>query len=112
NAAAVYWHDGATNPDQVLKAEVNKNVITILGYPCDELILTCKSGVQKYYFTHKLKLDAKLFVNHKFGNWNEYAAKTNAIPLKMYIDNAQVTLEAVATEVKPMKLEDKEFQLP
>ena len=50
NSAAVLWNDGSVNPDEVIKSELNKGVITILGYQCDELILTCKSGVQKYYF--------------------------------------------------------------
>src|SRR5262249_10946839 len=66
NSEALFWNDGATNPDEVLKAEINKGVIEILGYRCDELILTCKSGTQKYYFSSKLSADAKLFINHKF----------------------------------------------
>jgi len=57
NSEAFLWNDGATNPDEVLKSEVNKGVTEILGYKCDELVLTCKSGIQKYYFNSKLSVD-------------------------------------------------------
>lgn len=55
NSPTILWNDGAENADEVIKAEVNKGVIEILGYKCDELILTCKTGVQKYYFNSKIK---------------------------------------------------------
>ena len=68
----VYWVDVSKNDDEVLKSELHKEVITILGYKCDELVLTCKRGTQKYYFNSKLGMDAKLFINHKYGNWYDY----------------------------------------
>src|SRR5688572_608614 len=39
SSPAVLWNDGAVNPDEVVKSEVNKGAATILGYKCDELIL-------------------------------------------------------------------------
>lgn len=108
----LFWNDGATNPDEVLKPEINKGVTEILGYKCDELILTCKSGTQKYYFNSKLSVDTKLFVNHKFGNWYDFLSKSNSLPLKSIVDNGQFTLESVATEVKEMKLDKTLFELP
>jgi hypothetical protein len=112
NSEAILWNDGSVNDDSVLSFQINKGVTDILGYKCDELVLVCKSGTQKYYFNSKLGVDAKLFANHKFGNWSEFVRLTNAVPLKIIIDNQQFTMESVATEVKPMKLDDKEFQLP
>ena len=56
NSETLLWNDGATNSDEILKAEVNKNVIELLGYKCDELVLTCKSGTQKYYSTQNFLL--------------------------------------------------------
>ncbi len=76
------WNDGAVNPDSVLKTELNKEVVDILGYKCDELILTCKSGVQKYYFNSKLQIDPKLFENHKFGNWYQYLSTIKGSTVK------------------------------
>ena len=111
NTETLIWNDGAVNPDSVLKAVIKKEVIEILGYMCDELVLTCKSGVQKYYFSSKLSVDAKLFANHKFGNWYDFLLKSNALPLKTIVDNPQFVLESIATEVKPLKLEKAFFQL-
>lgn len=112
NSPAVFWNEGAVNTDEVLKTEINRNATEILGHKCDELVMTCKSGVQKYYFSNKLKVDPKLFENHKFGNWSEYISRSGALPLKISIDNPQFVLESVATEIKPMKLEDALFRLP
>ena len=89
-----------------------KNVTEVLGYPCDELVLTCKSGLQKYYFNTKLSVDITLFTNHKFGNWYDYLSKANSLPLKMIIDNSQFSWECVATKVTAMKLDKAFFELP
>jgi hypothetical protein len=112
NSEAFLWNDAATNPDEVLKSELNKEVTEILGYKCDELILTCRSGIQKYYFNSKLSVDSKLFVNHKFGNWYDFVSKANALPLKSVIENAQFSLESIATNVTAMKLDNLFFALP
>lgn len=112
NSEAVLWNDGAVNSDEVISTELHKAVIDILGYKCDELVLTCKSGVQKYYFTSGVPVDSKLYINHQFGNWYTVLSKTNAIPLKMTIDNAQFYIESTATEIKPGKLDAAMFTLP
>ncbi|SHG10998.1 hypothetical protein SAMN05443549_10280 [Flavobacterium fluvii] len=112
NSETLLWNDGSIQGDEVLKVEVNKKVIEILGYKCDEVILTCTSGVQKYYFNTKLSVNPKLFVKHKFGNWADYLSKSKSLPLKSIIDTAQFTLESIATEVKPTKLDPKMFELP
>jgi hypothetical protein len=112
NSPSILWNDGAVNTDSVLKSELNKGVIDILGYKCDELILTCKSGVQKYYFNSKLKIDPKLFENHKFGNWYKYVSQSQAVPLKMILDNTQFSVIIAATAIQPQKIDDQLFALP
>ena len=112
NSETILWIDGSVNPDSIIKVQLNKGVTEILGYKCDELILTCKSGTQKYYFNTKLSVDTKLFANHKFGNWYDFLSKSNSLPLKAIVDNGQFTLESVATEVKEMKLDKIFFELP
>ncbi len=107
----VFWNNAAEHDDQVLSAKINKNVTTILGYVCDELILTCGSGVQKFYYSSKLKVDSKLFTKHQYGNYYNYVSRTNAIPLKTIIEDPEFTMESVATEIKPGKLDPKMFQL-
>ncbi|MFI5136498.1 MAG: hypothetical protein ACHQIM_01640 [Sphingobacteriales bacterium] len=112
NSEAVLWNDVTVNPDSVISSELHPGAAVVLGYTCDELVLNCKSGVQKYYFSSKLPVDSKLYANHLYGNWYIFLTKANAMPLKMIIDNAQLTLESIATEVKPMKLDPSLFLLP
>lgn len=112
NSEEAIWNDGSIQGDEVLKTEVNKGVVEILGYKCDEVVLTCKSGVQKYYFSSKIAADPKLFVNHKFGNWYQYLSLSNALPLKMVVETAQFEMTSTATEVTASKLDDNLFQLP
>ena len=111
NSDIIYWNDGSIQGDEILKAEINKNSTEILGYKCDELILTCKSGVQKYYYSSKFSIDSKLFMNHKFGNWYDFVSRSNSLPLKIIIENAQFTLTSIATEIKPKVLETSFFTL-
>jgi len=112
NSPSILWNDGAVNPDSVLKTELNREVVDILGYKCDELIFTCKSGEQKYYFNSKLQIDPKHFENHKFGNWYQYLLKSKAVPLKMMIDNVQFSVVSMATNIQPEKIDDQFFVLP
>jgi len=109
----ILYNDCSENPDEVLKVEVNRNATRILGHSCDELVLTCKSGVQRYYYSPGVvKVDASAFAKHKFGNLNEVMARTNSLPLKMIVVNAQFTIETVAVEISPEKLDDEIFTLP
>jgi hypothetical protein len=112
SSETVLWNDGSVKNDAVNSAELHYDAAVISGYHCDELILNCKSGVEKYYFSSKLPIDSRLYAKHQFGNWYAYLSKANAVPLKMIIDNAQFTLESTATAIKPMKLEKKRFELP
>jgi hypothetical protein len=112
NIPSVLWTDAAIANEQIIKSEIKKNAAKILNYDCSELTLTCKSGVQKYYFSSKFPIDAKVFEKHKYGNWYDYLVKANAVPLKSVIETAQFTLTSTATEVTPMKVEDSMFELP
>lgn len=112
DSEAAIWNDGAMNSDEVLKSEINKEVVDILGYKCDELILTCKSGMQKYYFNTKLSVDAKLFANHKFGNWYDFVSRTNSLPLKFIYDSPQFYLESIATDVHSEPIDKSLLTLP
>jgi hypothetical protein len=112
NVSSILWKDAAINDNEVLTSEINKNAIEILGYTCDELILTCKSGVQKFYFNSALKVDPALYANHKFLNWNEVISKSSALPLKIILDTPQFSLESIAVEIKPMVLDKTLFELP
>jgi hypothetical protein len=63
-----------------------------------------------YYM--KAGVDASLYSKHQFGNWFTYLQNAKAIPLKMVIDNSQLTIESTATSVISMKLNQSLFSLP
>ena len=109
---SVFWNDAAVQGDEVLSAQINKDAVTILGYKCDELLLECKSGLQKYYFNSKLAVDPSSFVNHKFGNWYEFVSRAKALPLKSVVDNGQFEITSEATKVTPKKVDVAIFALP
>ncbi len=112
NSEYIYWNDAGKDEDSVIKVELNKSDTVVLGYKCDELILTCVTGVQKFYFNSKLGINAKHFARHKFGNWYQYLEITNALPLETIIDNEQFTMVSVAVEIKSTHIDKKEFVLP
>lgn len=112
DSKVLHWNDGSIYDDPVLSAEVNKNVTEILGYKCDELILTCKSGVQKYYFSNLLGVDYLLYEKHKYGNYDKYTSTAKALPLKLVIETKMFIMESVATEVHPQELYKELFVLP
>ena len=112
NSDSAFWDNAAINPDSVISFSLNKAVANFLGYTCDELILNCKSGTQKYYFNTKLGIDPAKCVNHKYGNWYDYVLNSKSVPLKMEVDNAQFVMTSIAVEIKPSKLDSSIFQLP
>jgi hypothetical protein len=112
NSDTLLWNNGSENDDEVLKVELNKGVTTILGYLCDELILTCDASLHKYYFNASIGVDPKLFEKHKFGNWYAFVSKSKALPLKIIMETNDFVMESTATLVSPMKLTDALFQLP
>lgn len=115
NSEAAIWIDASikTEGDEILKTQINKSVTTILGYLCDELVLTCKSGIQKYYFNSSvLKANPETFANHKFANWYEFLKITKSLCLKSIIETDQFILESTVTKITPLKLDDTLFKLP
>ena len=112
NSEAAFWNDGSVNADEVLKAEINKDVADVLGYRCDEIILTCKSSVQKYYYSSQFSVDVSAFEKHKYGNWYDFISRSKSLPLKVIIESPQFSFEGVAVEVETMQLDQEMFLLP
>lgn len=106
------WNDASVQGDEVLDIKINKGVTEILGYKCDEIILKCKSGTQKFYFSSKLAVDPSLFVKHKLGNWYDFISKAKALPLKTIIENDQFVITSTAVKVTKKVIEASVFALP
>ena len=112
NSETIMYNDVTAQGDEIYESELNKNAATILGYACDELILTCKNGTQKYYFNAAIAVDPKDYINHKLGNFYDFISKSKALPLKSTIETQLFSIESTATSVTKMNLEDSKFLLP
>lgn len=114
NSDTVTWTNGNINHDSVINSQVNKNISEILGYRCDEIILTTKSGIKKFYFNANsvLSTDPKKFINYEAGNWYDFLSISNSLPLRTIEDNEFSTYELIAKEIIPKKLENDFFNLP
>lgn len=112
NSDVLLWNDASVKNEEILSSSIKPHAANILGYNCDELTLTCKSGIQKYYYSTKLAADYNLYEKHLFANWYDFLKLAKAMSLKSIIETPQFTLEQLATEVIPKKLEDSFFVLP
>ncbi len=56
--------------------------------------------------------NANSFKNHFYGNWYDFLKVSKSLPLKSIIETQQFTVLSIATSVKEMKLDYKEFKLP
>jgi hypothetical protein len=94
------------------KATMKTGKQPILGYSCNTLLVDSEVGPTTYFYNKKIKVNPNPFSRHRYGNWSNYLLKTKgALPLKFIVVSKYYTLIATATEVTPLKLEDKEFDL-
>lgn len=100
HSEAILWYDGGNLENPITEIVHNKNIVEILGYKCDELILKSKDQTETYYFNSKLGVDVALYSKHLLGNWYDYLKVAKALPLKIILDSQQFTMTGTATEVK------------
>lgn len=113
NSDTIRWTDGTLNHDSIISMHINKNVLKILGYDCDELIMTCNNGIKKYYYSSSnFKINAKQFIKYKSGNWTDFLLITNSLPLMQIEDGKNVHTKIVAIETAKIKLDETFFKLP
>jgi len=112
NSGTIRWDDGAINKDTIYKVQLNKGVTEILGYKCDELIFTCKSDTEKYYFTSKFHINSDLYTKQVYQNWYDYLKIAKAMPLKMVMTSKDINVSMVAVDITPMKIDESMFTLP
>ena len=107
----LYYEDYSKNLDKALSYEIKKNQDTILGTPCDVLIVQAEKSKEYFYYNSKCGINPELFKQHNYGNWYYIISKTKALPLKTVIETKQFIMTSVATEIIPMKLEDTVFEI-
>ncbi len=109
---SAFWLDASQAAETITKIEVVKNAAEVIGYSCDMVVITTPTATEKYYYNIKFAVDPSLFVNHKYGNWADFVAKSKSLPLKIVIDNSQFILQSEAKSIKASKVPDDVFELP
>lgn len=107
----LYYEDYSENKDKALSYEIKKNQDTIMGIPCDLIIVKAEKSKTSYYFNSSYKVNPELFKGHNYGNWYYMVSKTKALPLKTVMETEQFIMTSIATEVKPMQLKDNVFEI-
>ena len=107
----LYYEDYSKNKDKALSYEIKKNQDTIMGIPCDLIIVKTEKSKISYYFNSSYKVNPELFKGHNYGNWYYIVSKTKTLPLKTVTETEQFIMTSIATEVKPMQLKDNVFEI-
>ena len=112
SSETIFCTDDKKQDDDIISVKLNKNATKVLDFNCDELVIKYNTKVQKYYFNSEINLDSKFLENHKFIDWYGNLLKANALPLKIITESFGFTNETIATDIIPLKIENKTFELP
>lgn len=107
----LYYEDYSKNKDKALSYEIKKHQDTIMGVPCDLIIVKAEKSKTSYYFNSSYKVNPELFKGHNYGNWYYIVSKTKALPLKTVTETEQYIMTSVVTEFTPTKLNDNVFEI-
>lgn len=110
----IFWRNEKLSKDTIVDFKVNKSVVTILGYECDELIIKKPGVIEKYYFSNKLALNPKFYNVPVKGNYYGTSSITKSITLKtiFILVNQGLTLESTALNIDKSPVDDKIFLIP
>ncbi|MCF6168794.1 hypothetical protein [Lutibacter sp.] len=107
----LYYEDYSNNKDKALIYEIKKNQDTIMGIPCDLIIVKAENSKTLFYFNSTYRVNPELFREHNYGNWYYTISKTRALPLKIVAETDQYIMTSIATEITFMKLNDNVFEI-
>ena len=106
------FFEGAINRDSIRDFSIQPNADTVLGHSCQSVTFKSLSGTSTFFYSEDFPLDAGKFRAQQFANWAFYCEKAHAVPLKMVVRNEQWTMTAVATEIRPFRIDSSFFQTP
>ena len=106
------WYGVTVNHDTIYRIDLKENDTTILGYPCDRLMFTCRSGIQAYYFNRELAVDPDLYKDYKEVNYFAYLSIAKSLALKEVFMTPNYTEIVIATKVERIPIDDGLFVLP
>lgn len=97
--------------DPILSIEEESTSERVLGYECKKIIIKGKLTETTYFFSNKIRISAKNFKNHYYGNWNKYLEVSNSLPLKIITRNNFLFMIMTATNIDFSKVDDSEFKI-
>jgi len=106
------WNDVGENTDELISMDITENAAKVMGINCDLLTIKSKEGTAQYYYSKDYPINPEGYKNHKYDFWDMYVEKAKAIPLKAIADSEEFYIEATATKIEPMKIDESEFDLP
>lgn len=99
--------------DELVEFVDGTDTETILGIPCKTIVLKSKLGEMKlWYNSNFLKVDPKLFKDHKYGHWAQIIGKIKCLPLKVEQKAFMAYVVQTAIEYKSEPVSDSQFALP
>jgi len=106
------WNEANLNTEELKDFEIEENAAKILDINCHLITMNTSDGVYKYYYNLDYPINPADYAKHDFAFWKFYVEKAKAQPLKIVVDTDEIYMEATATEIKAMKIDDSEFALP
>ena len=108
-----YWEDYKINKDSMLSHQIILNKDTVLGIPCDLLVVQSQNSKTYYYFnSNNLIIDPSNFKGHNYGNWYNVILITKSIPLKTIYENEHFQMISITTKIDKLSVDDSIFTLP
>jgi len=104
--------DAAKSNEEIISIQHFDETEYILGQKCNKLIVETDSKKTIYWYSPQIKVDPRVYKNHKLGGWSAYMkASAGALPLKYIVKTTHYNLISTAKEIKEMYLTDKDFDL-
>ena len=87
----------------------------VFGYDCKAIQIETENTTIVYYFNPSIKVDARVYTNHKIGEWHKYMETTEgALPLKFVMTNPRngFVWTSTATTISRQALSADDFKFP
>lgn len=111
---SAYKIDQTSKTSQWVKVIENKDVDTILGYPCKSVKIDADFRAYIYFYNEHLKIDPTPYKSYNLEEFNAYMKASNgALPLKVIMIDIRSKFieekEAMSIEKKALALEEFDF---
>ena len=98
--------------DKLISYEIREKAKKINGIICNLLTIESNDGKIDYYYNPKYAVNPTDFSEYEYGFWKFCIEKTKSLPLKSILDYEDSYIEIVALEIKQLKVDDDEFEIP